>query len=488
MRLGELLNGVKTEISEDLACLEISGVTADSRRVAPGMLFLCIRGGRFDGHDHATSALEAGAAAVVCQRDLGLEKQVLCDDTRHAYGILCGNWFGNPAQKLHMIGVTGTNGKTTVTCIIKHVLESAGHRVGLIGTIHTEIGDITVPAKHTTPDPLTLHSLLARMVSAGCRYAVMECSSHALDQQRLAGIRFDTAVFTNLTQDHLDYHGTMEAYYEAKKKLFDVCGEAVINVDDEYGRRLMGEINCKVRTFSTASDNADFTAKDIRYAPGHSRFLLVGRGELAGVRLPIPGEFSVSNATAAAVASLSAGLSLEEAAKGLSDCPGVVGRVEALPTDTEYTVIRDYAHSPDGLEKIITAMRKFAKGRVVTLFGCAGNRDRTKRPIMGEIVARLSDFVILTSDNPRDEDEMQIIEDTLPGIQKYPGVPCEVISDRYSAIRWALEHARKDDVLILAGKGHEDYQVLHGETICFDEKDIVLSLLREMRGESEVGG
>lgn len=483
MRLYQLLNGLDVEKKPE-DC-EITGITADSRRVEPGMVFVCIKGGRFDGHDHAASAIGAGAAAVVCQHSLGLGREILCADTRLAYALLCCNWFGNPGEKLHLIGVTGTNGKTTVTCIIKHVLESVGKRVGLIGTIHTEIDDIVLPAKHTTPDPFALQSILARMVRAGCEYAVMECSSHALDQQRLAGLHFDTAVFTNLTQDHLDYHGDMETYFRAKQKLFSMCGNMVVNLDDAYGQRLAKEAAAvgkqRCITFSIESDAADFTAKDVRLEADGSRFMLVGKGQIARVKLPIPGEFSVSNAMAAAVTCLCAGLTPEEAAQGLTDCPGVVGRVEALPTGTDYTVIRDYAHSPDGLEKIITAMRRFAKGRIVTLFGCAGNRDRAKRKLMGEIVARLSDFVILTSDNPRDEDEMQIIEDTMPGIRQHPETPCQVIPDRFDAIQWALEHAQVDDILILAGKGHEDYQVLRGETRCFDEKRVVLSLLEAMR-------
>lgn len=476
MRLYQLLEGL--DVERKPADREITGVTADSRRVEPGMVFVCVKGGRFDGHDHASGALEAGAAAVVCQHDLGLEEQILCSDTRLCYALLCRNWFGDPGAKLHLIGVTGTNGKTTVTCIMKHVLESAGKRVGLIGTIHTEIDDIVLPAKHTTPDPFALQSILARMVRAGCEYAVMECSSHALDQHRLAGLHFDTAVFTNLTQDHLDYHGDMETYFQAKRKLFFMCDHMTVNYDDEYGRRLAEEFAGKCRTFSTENDAADFTAKDIRMEAGGSRFMMVCKGGIARVRLPIPGAFSISNAMAAATACMDVGLTMEEAARGLSECPGVVGRVEALPADTGYTIIRDYAHSPDGLEKVITAMRQFAKGRVVTLFGCAGNRDRTKRKLMGEIVARLSDFVILTSDNPRDEDEMQIIEDTLPGIRQHPQTPCEVIPDRFDAIKWALDHSVKDDILILAGKGHEDYQVLRGETRCFDEKKIVMELLR----------
>lgn len=481
MLLSQLIEGLEYKGSfEDC---EITGVTSDSRNLEKGMVFVCIKGGKFDGHELAKNALEAGAPAVVCQRDLQLPNQLLCADTRKAMGILCGNWYHNPAREMALIGVTGTNGKTSTTYLLKHLLEAMGKRVGLIGTIHNEIADIELPAKHTTPDPSALHAMLSRMRGAGCDYVVMECSSHALDQQRLAGLHFAAAIFTNLTQDHLDYHLDMESYYQAKKKLFSMCDRAIINMDDAYGRRLAEEVSCEKLSFSIKNDLADFTAKDIRPAPDSSRFMLVGRNQLSGVKLPIPGDFSIANAMGAAVACISLGFPIDAVTKGLATSHGVVGRIEVLPTNTDFTVIRDYAHSPDGLEKIITAMRKFARGRVVTLFGCAGNRDRGKRRIMAEVVARLSDFVILTSDNPRDEDEMQIINDAVPGLDEHPKTPRKIIADRYEAIAWALDNARKDDILILAGKGHEDYQVLHGETICFDEKQIVSQLLAKKREE-----
>ncbi|HIX64770.1 MAG TPA: UDP-N-acetylmuramoyl-L-alanyl-D-glutamate--2,6-diaminopimelate ligase [Candidatus Anaerotruncus excrementipullorum] len=483
MRLQQLLAGVPhTGGPQDC---EITGITSDSRQVEPGMLFVCIQGARADGHAHAPAAVKAGAAAVVCQRDLGLPCQVLCPDTRLAYGLLCANWYGNPARRLRLIGVTGTNGKTSVTCMVKQVLESAGHKAGLIGTIHNEIDDLVLPAKYTTPDPLALHSMFHRMVGAGCEFVVMECSSHALDQQRLAGLHFETGVFTNLTQDHLDYHHTMENYFLAKKSLFDMCKTAVLNLDDAYGRRLAQELNIPRLTFSIGDDRADYTAKDLRPTAGSTRFMLVGKGQIARVELPIPGEFSVSNAMAAAAACLSVGLTVEQAARGLSGCRGVAGRIEVLPTGTPYTVIRDYAHTPDGLEKILEAMRPFTKGRLLVLFGCAGNRDPSKRGHMGEIAARLADGIVLTSDNPRDEDEMTIIHQALEGVRQHPDTPCQVIPNRYDAIEWALDHAQPGDTLVLAGKGHEDYQVLHGETICFDERQVVAQLLEAQKKRRE---
>ncbi len=481
MTLYEVLNGL--DVESGIPDVEITFLTCDSRQAEEGCIFFCIEGVRSDGHDYAAAALQRGAAAVVCRKDLGLSRQILVTDTREALGICCNNFFGRPADKLTLMAVTGTNGKTTVTYLIKHILEKAGHRVGLIGTIHNEIDDVTLPARYTTPDPIQLYAIFAKMAEAGCTHVVMEVSSHALDQQRVAGCRFATGAFTNLTQDHLDYHGTMEQYYQAKKKLFEICDTAIINLDDEYGRRLLSEVPCKAVSYSCQSVEADYTAHDINFTQRGSRFALMASHRLLRVKMSTPGYFSVANALTALGSCEAAGVSLEEAVRALKGFPGVPGRVEILPTNTPYTIIRDYAHSPDGLQKILETVREFAPARVVCLFGCAGNRDRAKRPIMAEIVARLADFCILTSDNPRDEDPMRIIEDALPGFEPHK-TPYEVIVDRYDAIEWALQNAREDDVLVLAGKGHEDYQVLHYGTIHFDEKEIVQKLLEEMEGNT----
>ncbi|MCL2579592.1 MAG: UDP-N-acetylmuramoyl-L-alanyl-D-glutamate--2,6-diaminopimelate ligase [Oscillospiraceae bacterium] len=479
MTLGDLFKDVA--IIESLADSEreVTGLTGDSRQLEPGGVFFCIPGLRTDGHDHAAAALESGAAAVVCQRDLGLPNQILVENTRTALGLSAANFFGRPAEKLKLVGITGTNGKTTTTYLVKHILESAGKKAGLIGTIRNEIDDLALPARYTTPDPVGLHAMFARMVQAGCEYAVMEASSHALDQGRLTGCRFSVAAFTNLTQDHLDYHGTMEAYFAAKRRLFDICDQAVINHDDEYGRRILAGAACPCTSYAQESRDADMTAHDINFSAQGSRFVLMLADQLYRVKLRMPGYFSVSNALAAAGCCLALGIEMQAIVDGLAGCPGVPGRIEILPTNTDYTVIRDYAHSPDGLQKILETVRGFAPGRVVCLFGAAGNRDRTKRATMGEIVAGLAHFVILTSDNPRDEDPNQIVDDVLPGIKKHK-TPYKVIVDRYDAIKWALENARPDDVLLLAGKGHEDYQVLDFGTINFDEKVVVEQLLRSM--------
>ena len=483
MTLNEYLKGIpfRTRIpAEELEQTAACSVTNDSRQVRGGSIFVCIRGGRFDGHSKAGEALAAGAAAVVVERDLGLERQILVEDTRAAYAILCGNHFGNPATGMKLVGITGTSGKTTVAFLVKSILQQAGKRVGLMGTIHNEIGEMEFPAKHTTPDPYQLHTMLERMREAGCQYVVMEASSHALDQHRLEGCRFAAAVFTNLSQDHLDYHGTMENYFAAKKKLFSMTDRAVVNLDDPKGAELAGELGAEAITFSLERDDATLTARNIVSTVRGSSFLIVGNQLIQRTRIAMPGRFSVSNAMAAASACWALGLSPEELAQGLAACSGVPGRAEVIPTDTGFTVLRDFAHAPEELEQILATLAPYkGEGRLITLFGCAGDRDRTKRAAMGEITARYSDLVILTSDNPRTEDEGQIIDDTRPGLEQHK-TPYRIIPDRYEAVKWALENARKDDVLLLAGKGHEDYQVLRDETVYFDEKVLVGQLLAEM--------
>ncbi|MEG0853813.1 MAG: UDP-N-acetylmuramoyl-L-alanyl-D-glutamate--2,6-diaminopimelate ligase [Angelakisella sp.] len=479
MKLAEYLTGIQYTMNDQkLLDTQITGITSDSRQVKKGCIFVCIKGGKFDGHTAAPQAVAEGAAVVVTETDLGLACQVLVENTRSAYAILCANHFDNPSRKLRLMGVTGTNGKTTITYLLKSILSAAGKKTGLMGTIHNEILDMVLPAKYTTPDPYQLHAMLSRMVEAGCEYVVMEASSHALDQHRLDGCEFDVAIFTNLTQDHLDYHETMENYYLAKRKLFDHCRKAVVNIDDSYGARLAEEIGKTAVTCSLSNDMAAFTAKSIECSAAGSKFVLVADHLIERVKVPMPGMFSVMNAMEAAVAAILADVSVSDAANGLSTCYGVTGRAEVIPTGRDFTIIRDYAHTPDGLEKIIGALRQFTTGRLVTLFGCAGNRDRTKRHLMADCVAAGSDLVILTSDNPRDEDPLQIINDAKPGLDRHK-TPYKIIPDRYTAILWAIDNMQPGDLLLLAGKGHEDYQVLHDETIYFDERVLVEQILAD---------
>ena len=483
MKLCDLLSGVPLEAAAFDA--EITHLTSDSRRVTPGSVYFCLRGSAADGHDFAKKALENGAAAVVCERDLGLSRQLVTPDTHYAYAAACGNDYGNPQNAMKLVGVTGTNGKTTVTHLIRDVLHGFGKKVGLIGTIETDIDGVSTPARYTTPDPLSFFALLDQMKQAGCEYVVMEVSSHGLDQKRTGACRFAAGVFMNLTQDHLDYHKTMEAYFEAKKRLFSLCDVGVVNLDDAYGRRIREEAEkIPIRTFSSEGlDEADYTAKSVELRPDGSRFAFVGKGMICRVKFPVPGAFSVSNAMAALSCLVELGFPLEESAALLEKTHGVPGRFEVLRTGTPYTVIRDYAHAPDAVEKVLATLRTTTQGRIVILIGCAGNRDRSKRKKMTDAAARLADFVILTSDNPRSEDPMQIIEDAMPGLLAHK-TPYQVICDRYEAIGWALDHAKPGDTLLLAGKGHEDYQVLAHATVHFDEREVVAELLKKQAEEA----
>ncbi len=476
MLLSELLRDV--EYTGKFNDTEIKDVTGDSRRVEPGSVFVCIKGAVSDGHEYAGAAKRSGASLIVAEHDTGIEEQIIVPNSRAALAIMCANLNGRPAEKMKLIGVTGTNGKTTITYLIKHILESAGKKVGLIGTIQNLIGDLSLPAKYTTPEAGELHLLFSRMAAAGCEYVVMEVSSQALDQKRVEGCRFDTAVFTNLTQDHLDYHGTMENYFEAKKELFKNCEKAVVCIDDKYGKQLASELSVPVTTVSIGDIMADYTAHNVVNSSAGCKFAFVGSGLIDRVNFSMPGKFSASNAMLAACTAMNCGLSFEEAVAGLNSCPGVKGRVEVIYSG-DFTVIRDFAHGPDALEKVLDSIKECAEGRIVTLFGCAGNRDKTKRPKMISAVAAKSDFMILTSDNPRHEPIEEIAEDTLPAIKKCK-VPYYYEPDRYKAIHWALEHAQKGDVLLLAGKGHEDYQVLDFGTVYFDEKVIVNHMMQEI--------
>lgn len=486
MLLKDILKGVDYAGKPNMN-IDAVQVLSDSRKVGSDSIFVAIKGFKSDGHAFVANAVAQGALLIVCEQDMGLgEKQIIVENSRSAYAVMCANLNGNPSRRLRLIGVTGTNGKTTITNVIKQVLEHLGHKVGLIGTIENEIDELTLPAKHTTPDPAELHVLFARMVKAGCEFAVMETSSHAMDQHRLDGCRFEAGVFTNLTQDHLDYHGTMEEYYKAKKKLFQMADSAVVNYDDAYGQRLIEELRqeggIQIKSFSIMDDRADYTARNIDKHEAGVDFAFVGAGVIERMKFCMPGSYSVSNAMAVTACLYQLGIPINEISKGLAHSKGVRGRTEIIPTGLDFTIICDYAHSPDGLQKVLTAVKDFAKGRVVCLFGCAGDRDPAKRPLMGRIVSELADFVVLTSDNPRSEDPQRIIDQTLKGVKEF-NTPHKVFVDRYQAIKWALDNAERDDIVILAGKGHEDYQVLSFGTIAFDEHAIVQELLDRLKLE-----
>ena len=483
MKLSEVMKGIAYDgVLQDC---EIRDVMSDSRKVSPGSAFVCIAGRSFDGHTAAKKMLAAGAGVVITDHPLGLEKELVVADTRLAYAHMCQNYFGNPQRKLTLVAVTGTNGKTTVTSIIRQALCAMGHPAGLIGTICCEIGEMTIPAKFTTPEAWDICALFARMVAAGCTHVVMEASSQALEQGRLLGLEFDCAVFTNLTQDHLDYHGTMENYYQAKKLLFHSAKQAVINIDDAWGARLAKEVRIPVTEISIEKESADYCATNISCTAGGVGFNVTGKGFLEPIRFPMPGLFSVQNALCAAAAMFSLGLDKQAVCRAVSGTHGVRGRSEVL-YDGEYTVLCDFAHTGDALRQLLSSLKPFVRGRMITLFGCAGDRDPKKRPAMAKAVSDYADFIILSSDNPRTEDPLAIIDEVQPYLAA-SGVPFTAIPDRFYAIRWALEQLKKDDVLVLCGKGHEDYQVIDGCTIYLDEHQIVREFLAKRKGKATNG-
>ncbi len=475
MKLSDLIeNNAVTAIGDT----EISSVTDDTRKVTEGSLFVCVKGGSFDGHTAAAEMLEKGAAAVVCERDLGLgDKQILTDNSRKLYGQICSAWFGHPERKMKMIGVTGTNGKTTITNVIKHILMKNGHKTGLVGTIQNEIGDEVLHTDNTTPMTYDFMALLAKMADAGCEYVVMEVSSFGLCQYRIGSSYFDVAVFTNLTQDHLDYHKDMEDYYQAKRMLFDICDCAIINADDDYGKRLFGEVSCRKYGFSV-KENADIYADGIKIKSTGSSFWFCRDGKSHLVKARMPGLFNVSNITAAIAACLEEGLSIESIIPAIEDYNGVKGRCEIIPTGRDFTVICDYAHTPDAIENILRSVKEYTENDLICLFGCGGNRDAAKRPKMARAAAKYADKLIVTSDNPRNEEPQAIIDDILAGLEGMT-VNYDVVVDRREAIYHALKIAEKGDIIVLAGKGHEDYQILAGmEHIHFDEREVVADGLK----------
>lgn len=461
------------------ADLEVTGITSDSRKVEEGFAFVCIKGALSDGHDYAKSAIEKGAAVVITQKDLKLENQIISPDTHHTFSHMCGVWFDNPQKKLKLIGVTGTNGKTSTTYMIKQILEGLGHKVGLVGTIQNMIGNEVFEAKNTTPGMYELNSLFSQMVDAGCDYAVMEVSSHALDQKRVYNTEFEIGIFTNLTRDHLDYHLTMENYLEAKKKLFSMCKIAIVNKDDKYAEQMLEGLNCRVVTYSV-DGFADYNARAINYKPASVNYEFVYGSSIQHICVNTGGKFTVYNSLSALCCAIELGLDVRAAAEALKKLSGVKGRAEVVPCERDFTIIIDYAHTPDGLKNILETFRECEKNRLTVLFGCGGDRDKTKRPIMGSVAARYADFVIVTSDNPRSETPSEIIKDILVGL-KGSTTPYEVIENRAEAIKYAIETARKNDIIVLAGKGHETYQILPTGTIHFDEREVVAKVLAEIK-------
>lgn len=481
MKLSELFADIVTTKTVGDMQKEIAGICYDSRKTEPGFLFVCIVGYETDGHKYIGAALEKGATAIVVQNGSSIPDipeditVIYADNTRKTLASLGSAFFGHPEQKIKILGVTGTNGKTTVTTLVKSILEAEGKKVGLIGTNANMIGDLVLPTERTTPESFELYALFADMASAGVEYVVMEVSSHSLELFRVYGIPFAVGAFTNLTQDHLDFHITMDNYLAAKKKLFLQSRCGVVNVDDTAGKTVYQDAPCPMMSFSVGGEG-EMNAEDVSISADGVTFSLHYQGKCYPVALGIPGKFSVYNALTAIATTVSEGVPVERAISALTSAKGVMGRCETVPTDTDYTVIIDYAHTPDGLENILSTVREFTKNRVITLFGCGGDRDRTKRPLMGEIAAKLSDYCIVTSDNPRTENPSAIIADIVQGVSK-TDCPYIVIENRREAIGYALQFAKAGDCIVLAGKGHETYQIIGKTKNHFDEREVVKAFL-----------
>ena len=476
MTLKELVKNIDCKISGNSE-IKIKGIAYDSRKVQEGYLFVAIKGFETDGHKYIESAIENGAVAVLGEEDITPQcTYVQTIDSRKALALCAAEFYDHPEKKLKIIGLTGTNGKTTTTYLIRQILMLKGLRCDLIGTNQTIIGNEVIESSRTTPESLDLFALFAQMAECGGEYVVMEVSSHSLELDRVYGVTFETAVLTNVTQDHLDFHKTMDNYANAKAKLFAMSKSAAINLDSDYADVCLEKSGGKALTYSIDRESLVW-AKNIRMSERGVIFNISPNGEDIEMRLGIPGRFSVYNALAAICACINLGLDIKDIDKGLVLAKSVKGRIEVVHTNTPYTVIIDYAHTPDGMENIICAVRAFAKARVITVFGCGGNRDASKRPKMGSIAEELSDIAVVTSDNPRCEDPDAIIADILKGMKKDNHV---VITNRRDAIKRAMEIAQKDDIIILAGKGHETYQEIDHVKHDFDERVVVREILAGM--------
>ncbi len=481
MTLCELFSGV-CEIPAEMKNIPVSGVTSDSRELQAGEVFVCIKGGSFDGHSAAEEMLKRGAAAVVTQHKLGLPGEINVPNSRKIYPVLLSNFFGNPTRKIKLGAVTGTNGKTTVVNLCAGITRILGHRTGVIGTLGTDTGAglcYSHDGPPTTPEPRKLYSLFAEMASENTEFCFIEASSQALAQYRFAAENFAVGAFTNLTRDHLDYHGSMENYFAAKASLFDMCENAVINIDDEYGRKIAEKLrseNKRIFTISTASE-ADFYTEFVKLSPSKSEFIITDKMAQKSypVRFAMTGLYNVTNALEAAVMASLMGFPFDEVTAALEKISGVSGRLETLYSG-KFTVIRDYAHTEDGLLKLLETLRSLTQKRLICVFGAAGERDAGKRPDMGRAAAKYADLPVVTTDSPRHEDPQKTIDDVAAGIPE--NVPHAEFVDRKKAVEYALSEAREGDVVALCGKGHEDYQAIGDEYFHFDEKEIVEEFFR----------
>ncbi len=490
MKLATLLSKVPTVLVDGPLDGEIKGVAFDSRRVEPGFLFVALPGEKVDGTKYVEQAVENGAMGVVTEKGVAKSAatHVVVENARRALAQIAANYYQNPAAHLKMAGVTGTNGKTTTAFLIKQICEGALLRCGMLGTVRYEIGEQILPAARTTPESLEVQELLWKMRSAGCKSAVMEVSSHALVQERVTGIEFDAAIFTNLTQDHLDYHRTMEAYFEAKSRLFSSLaqqtrkkGQAIINADDRYGAQLASRYTGEVPVITYGlGARADFRASNLRTDFNGTSYQLDANGRSYLVRLPLIGQFNVYNSLAAIAGAFVMGVDVRTAILALAQAQSVPGRLEAVPAQRQFKVFVDYAHTDDALVNVLKTLRELNPARLIVVFGCGGNRDSGKRPRMGAAVDQYADYGIITSDNPRKEDPQAIIDEIKPGMKR--GF-FEVIEDRREAIFKAVAMAQARDIILIAGKGHETYQELADRTVPFDDVAVARQALEDKRVE-----
>ena len=485
MNLKSILNGLDYELLQGTEELEINKINYDSRKVSDNDLFVCVKGYSTDGHKYADKAISNGSKVIVVQDEIDIDNKdvtiVKCRDTRKALAVMGANYYDNPSKKMKIIGITGTNGKTTTAFMIKDILESAGKKVGLIGTIANFICGEKIHTERTTPESLELQELFAEMVDKGVEYCVMEVSSHSLELDRVYGIQFECGIFTNLTRDHLDFHKTFENYYAAKFKLFERSSIKLINSDDTYGMQVLNDcrkLNAdNLYSFSVKSDS-DYKAYDEVMGSRNIKFKVKLDKEEEFI-LGIPGEYNIYNALGAIGVCHKLGICIDAIRNGIENAvvPGRCERV-AKEYNLPYEIIIDYAHTPDGLENILKTAKAFTKGKLIAIFGCGGDRDKVKRPQMGKIGIDIADLAVITSDNPRSEEPMEIIEDIKAGLDKDNYM---IIENRHDAIRKAIEIAQKDDVIVIAGKGHETYQILKDKTIHFDEREVVKEIIDTMR-------
>lgn len=481
MILKSLLKGLDYEVIKGNEESKVQNIRYDNRKIEQGDAFVCVKGFKVDGHSFIDDAIKKGARVLIVQEEVSVQEDITIikvKDTRKALAIMSSNYFGNPKDKLKIIGITGTNGKTTSAFIIKSILEKAGFMTGLIGTIANYIGNKKVDAVRTTPESYELHELFKNMVDAGVEYCVMEVSSHSLELDRVYGIQFEEGIFTNLTRDHLDFHKTFENYYNAKFKLFERSNHSIINLDDPYGANIVKDIEergvkTKVSTFSIEKES-DFKAFEIKSHSNGSEFK-VNLEVVEEFSINIPGEYNIYNSLGCIICAYNLNIPMDKIKEGLRDVV-IPGRCELVAKEKNlpYSIIIDYAHTPDGLENILSTVKAFTKNRMISVFGCGGDRDKVKRPEMGKIGCELSDIAIITSDNPRSEEPMDIINDIVKPLN-YDNFVIEV--NRKEAIRKAMNMALEGDVIVIAGKGHETYQILKDETIHFDEREVVYDIL-----------